>query len=137
MKQAAVVQAQIDCQSVRRTYEDSLPPPTPIPSSHYGAQSVNESDAPLLAAANAAHQCEHPGTVVVPLEGTWLMQTKGQSGSVLTIDIPPARENAICGRGTKVAGNAFFEHEAAVISRMALQVMRQVLILDLNQLEED
>jgi hypothetical protein len=94
-------------------YEDSLPVPSPRPGFNYVVQLVNESDATILAAANAANQgSSSPGgpvpapVAVEPREGTWVMLPKGapDGGSILTIDIPPAWEGTECPQTNTACG---------------------------------
>lgn len=79
-----------NCEADRQAFEASLPLPVPLPG-RYVVQLVNESDATLLAAANAAHRVNERPKPVLPREGTWILPPKG----VLTIDIPEEWERTI------------------------------------------
>lgn len=105
-----------NCNSERATFEAGLPVPSPTPGVSpnigYVVQLVNESNVTILAAANKAGQ-SGVLTSVLPREGSWVMQPFGTTlvwpdgtpQNTLTIDIPPAWENTICGKGTsQVAG---------------------------------
>ncbi len=86
-------------------YENSLPVPKLAPGFNYVVQLVNESNATILAAANAANRgSSSPGgpvpspIAVEPREKTWVMLPKGapKNGNVLTIDIPAGWEGTQC-----------------------------------------
>jgi hypothetical protein len=81
----------LGCGAERAAFEASLPVPTPVTPDRYVVQLVNESDATLLAAADAAHKPGEPPFAVLPREGTWVIGPRG----VLTIDIPVQWEGTV------------------------------------------
>ena len=104
--------------SKESNYEKSLPVPTPAPGFNYVVQLVNESNATILAAANAANQgSAMPGgpipspVVVEPRENSWVMGPKGAPnwpdgtpGNTLTIDIPTGWEGTQCSQTNTSCG---------------------------------